>query len=137
MNIPLSDFKPTIRDYANNCWQEIWNNEENNKLHSIKPSVKELTPIHSHYHKEDVVITRLRLGHTYLTHSHLLYNNPPPICQHCNVNLSVSHILLICPFYNNHCNKLSPAYTMNHFFQENSDTDIINFLYDSNLFKEI
>merc|ERR1711955_138180 len=46
MNIPLSDFKPTIRDYTNNCWQEIWNNEENNKLHSIKPSVKELTPIH-------------------------------------------------------------------------------------------
>ena len=137
MNIPLSDFKPTIRDYANNCWQETWNNEENNKLQSIKPSVKDLTPMHSHYRKEDVAITRLRLGHTYLTHSYLLNNDPPPICQHCNKNLSVSHILLVCPLYNDHRKNLSPANTMNHFFQKNSDMDILNFLYDCNLFNEI
>ncbi|GFV05049.1 hypothetical protein TNCV_222661 [Trichonephila clavipes] len=32
-------------------------------------------------HREQVIWTRLRLGHTRLTHRHLLLGEPPPYCE--------------------------------------------------------
>ena len=43
------------------------------------------------------VYSRLRLGHTIATHQHLRRGEPPPICSHCNTNLTVMHILSDCP----------------------------------------
>ncbi|GFQ71526.1 hypothetical protein TNCT_241861 [Trichonephila clavata] len=39
-------------------------------------------------HREQVIWTRLCLGHTRLTHRHLLFGEPPPYCEICNVLLS-------------------------------------------------
>ena len=75
MTIPFSDFKPHIYNYLKNSWQKSWDLETNNKLHKVKSSVREITPIHSDCRREDVAITRLRLGHTYMTHSYLHYYN--------------------------------------------------------------
>lgn len=47
------------------------------------------------------IFTRLRLGHTSITHQHLFTKEPPPICQFCNYQqLTVSH-LLSCPSLTN------------------------------------
>ncbi|GFY75607.1 transmembrane emp24 domain-containing protein 2 [Trichonephila inaurata madagascariensis] len=59
--------------------------------------------------REQVIWARLRLGHTHLTHRHLLFGEPPPYCKKCNVSLSVKHILCDCPHSNHlrsHQNKL-------------------------------
>nr|CAI5825307.1 unnamed protein product [Callosobruchus analis] len=45
------------------------------------------------------LICRLRIGHTFLTHSHLLLGNPPESCQSCDVLLTWRHIFLECPLY--------------------------------------
>ena len=50
----------------------------NNKLHSIKPY---LSAWKNHHHrKESVMLTRLRIGHTRLTHQHLLKGEDEPKC---------------------------------------------------------
>ena len=44
-------------------------------------------------------MTRLRIGHTYLTHNYLLEQTNEPKCAHCNSTLSVEHILTQCSRY--------------------------------------
>ena len=55
--------------------------------------------------KDEVVLCRARIGHTHLTHSYILKKDPPPLCEHCQCNLTVRHILVEC----------------NHFTQERKD----------------
>ena len=50
----------------------------------------------SNRHNE-VVLCRLRIGHTYATHGHLLRGEEQPTCRRCTVPLTVSHVLLSCP----------------------------------------
>ena len=47
-------------------------------------------------HREEIVITRARIGHTYFTHSYLLKGDDMPWCipRHCPD--TVKHILLDC-----------------------------------------
>ena len=107
MTIPFSDFRHNISNYIKNCWQNAWNTEIHNKLHSINPKIGLGVPIHSLSRREDVVMTRLRLGHTLLTHTHLLSNSPNPICPTCGSDLTINHILLTCPDLDIHRNSLS------------------------------
>ena len=68
------------------------------QLHNIYPTL----PINSNYPKaqltrqEQTPYNRLRIGHTYLTHSYLLKDEDPPICIPCNSLLTVEHILISC-----------------------------------------
>lgn len=137
IKLPYSDFKHIISQYITKCWQDICNKDISNKIHSIKPIVKENVSLHSFFRKEDVVITRLCLGHSYITHSYILNNNPAPICQHCNTLLTISHILLICPMFSNQRSNLCSAHNMAQFFSKNVSGNILNFLYDSNIFMKI
>ena len=50
--------------------------------------------------KDIIVLTRLRLGHTNLTHSHLMDRSPPPLCN-CGSLLTVKHIFQDCTIHNN------------------------------------
>ena len=46
---------------------------------------------------EEIVLNRIRLGHTNLTHSYLMENINPPICHFCNNStLSILHIFTQC-----------------------------------------
>ena len=51
-------------------------------------------------HKDEVIISRMRLGLTLLTHGYLVKNDVPdmaPHCKHCNnASLSVKHIMMEC-----------------------------------------
>lgn len=47
--------------------------------------------------KANMILTRLRIGHTYLTHSYKINRLPEPICDLCGDVLTVPHFLLFCP----------------------------------------
>ncbi|GFU00078.1 RNA-directed DNA polymerase from mobile element jockey [Trichonephila clavipes] len=87
--IPHSDLKACFRLKLQSVWQSNWDQQTENKLHSIMPVLAPTVPSLSN-HREQVVWTRLRLGHTRLTHRHLLLGEPPPYCEKCNVSLSRS-----------------------------------------------
>ena len=46
--------------------------------------------------RDEIIIHGLRIGHTYLTHGHLLKKESAPECCSCHVQLTVEHILLNC-----------------------------------------
>ena len=46
--------------------------------------------------REEVILTRLRIGHCHFSHGFILRNETPPICDSCQTVLSVEHVLLYC-----------------------------------------
>ena len=41
-------------------------------------------------------MTRLHIGHSFLTYSFLLKGKEPPVCIGCDKRLTIEHILLTC-----------------------------------------
>ena len=81
-------------------WQNKWNNvAQTNKLRPIKGTVAKWPTSYNKNRRLEVVLSRLRLGHTRITHGYLMENKPAPICQRCNVSLTVKHILIDCQQY--------------------------------------
>ena len=46
--------------------------------------------------KEEVTLSRLRIGHTWITHSYLLEGKQQPMCYACQTKYTVKHILIEC-----------------------------------------
>ena len=46
--------------------------------------------------KENTVLNRLHIGHSYLTHSFILRKDEAPVCVACNTALTIKHILIEC-----------------------------------------
>ena len=88
-----------ISQYVHDLWQSEWDTAVNNKLHATKPLIGEQPSAYRSLRRDEVVLSRLKLGHSYLTHSYLLKGNPPPECATCNFRLTISHILVDCIEY--------------------------------------
>ena len=72
-----------------------WERVTFNKLHEIKLVLGKNT-IYRSLRREEVVLTRLRIGHTSLTHSYLLKREDQPLCISCNEPFMVKHFLMDC-----------------------------------------
>ncbi|XP_031341008.1 uncharacterized protein LOC116169121 [Photinus pyralis] len=81
-------------------WYEDWENIQNNKLRKIQQTPTYWKPKVKLNRKQQVIISRLRLGHTKLTHKHIYEKTPPPNCDVCDIPLSVEHILCECTKFN-------------------------------------
>ena len=78
MKIPYSDFKHVISEHFDVKYQANWNEETSNKLYKIQQRLKKLT--NSELNRRDnVKYTRLKIGHTHLTHSFLVKEENPPL----------------------------------------------------------
>ena len=93
---PYSDFKPRISQYVNFLFQAKWDVCVGNKLHEINESFLPYLKMYSDNRKEDIILTRLRIGHSRLTHKHYLANEDPPECIPCNSLLTIKHVLIEC-----------------------------------------
>ena len=101
MKVPYSDLKRKVSSYVFSTWEEDWlveglSGPAENKLHVIRPDLKVSIPSATKNRKEETVLCRLHVGHTYFTHSFLLKGEDPPMCIGCNAQWSVRHILLDC-----------------------------------------
>ena len=83
--LPYSDSRQYIGQYVRDLWQREWDLAVHNKLHAIKPTIGGQSATYRS-RKEQVILDRLRIGHTRLTHSFLLKGEPPPSAQRVNVN---------------------------------------------------
>lgn len=97
--IPYRDYRLSVRHKTKEKWQSEWNNQINNKLHMVKPFLSEWESARHRERFYEVVLCRLRIGHTRLTHGHLLCGEGTPHCEHCTAPLSIHHILIECPAY--------------------------------------
>ena len=94
--VPYTDLKCHINHFISNKWQERWSSCPDNKLFKIKPTLGEWPPGFRNSRKEEVVLSRLRIGHTYFSHSYILRQEDPPECTACQEIYSVRHVLIDC-----------------------------------------
>ena len=66
ISIPWTDWKPTIGEFLHTKWQQWWNNNIHNKLFQIQPTLGEWWPAFRKSRREQVIISRLRIGYTRL-----------------------------------------------------------------------
>jgi len=83
------------RSHALKQWQLRLNSEIQNELHAIEPR-EDAIYLFRLLRQGEIIIHRLRIGYTYLTHGHLLLGETPPRCSACQVQLTVELILLHC-----------------------------------------
>jgi len=90
MKLPAREFLPCVSNFCLDEWQETetWVCCEGNKLHSIYPTVGILKHSKNMSHYDSVLLNRLRIGHSRLTHSYLLCGAAPPTCQSCGIPLT-------------------------------------------------
>ncbi|VVC26949.1 Ribonuclease H-like domain,Ribonuclease H domain [Cinara cedri] len=81
-------------------WQKFWSNLHlSKKLRNIKLFVQKLKYPPNIKRREEVNITRIKIGHSLLTHAHLITKEPAPICNTCNETKTIEHIVINCHKY--------------------------------------
>lgn len=88
----------------------------------------------------EVVVTRLKIGHTRLTHGRLMAGDTtPPVCEECQEPLSVAHVVERCAAFSAARQRhLAPPFTMKNVMGDSCNVPaLINFIKEINLFNEI
>ena len=67
-----------------------------NKFHEILLKLPDKLLSFCNTRKENTVLNRLHIGHSYLMHSIILRNEEAPVCFACNALITVKHILIEC-----------------------------------------
>ena len=135
--IPSSNFKPSINKYILEEWQTSWNNSIGNKVLDIKPTIGEYQSVSRNIRREEVVLARLHLGHTRVTHSYLLQGEELPQCVGCDAPFTVRHFLLECGDFAQVRNNCFHVDNMKELFQDIHIDSIMTFLRLINLFNKI
>ena len=122
--------KPIIRECLRKRWRELWRTTTNNKLRGIK---SDLACWENNTHpnrKIEVVLARLRIGHTRLTHGWLMAGDASPLCEDCREPLTVAHVLVECAALTaKRVQHLRPPYTLESVLGEGCDVDsLVSFL---------
>ena len=96
-SVTYQDLQTAMRRIVLRQWSEVWTNVTNNKLRMIKPVTSVWSSSVGRNRREEVIITRLRIGHCALTHSYLFTEEKiPPRCGYCGCHLTVRHLLTEC-----------------------------------------
>ena len=95
--VHYTDLKPLVNSYIQQLVQTKWDvSVYSRDLYLVKPTLGQPKKFQCLTRAEEVVITRLRIGHTKATKSHILSRKPPTACHHYGQTLSIDHMLLEC-----------------------------------------
>ena len=94
--VPAADWLSKPAQYVKDKRKQQWDDIETNKLKEIVPDLTEHHQLQCINRRDEVVLTRLRIGHSRLTHSYLMEGEPAPRCIGCDANFTIKHILLEC-----------------------------------------
>lgn len=96
--IPLPDARRLLSSSFARRWQHKWTLQGHYHLLKLKPTIEPWqTDISNLRRRLQVVLNRVHLGHSLLTHSHLFRREPRPSCPFCSQpGLSMLHLLRDC-----------------------------------------
>ena len=93
-SVHYTDMKPLVNSYIQKLVQTKWDVAVHGRdLYLVKPTLGPPKKFQYLTRAEEVVITRLRIGHTKTTKSHILSRGPPTSCHHCGQTLTIDHML--------------------------------------------
>ena len=138
--LPCTDVFMKIQPFISSLWQKRWDKEVGNKLHTIMPQIDDKYYSGCRNRKDEVIINRLRIGHTRLTHSFRMENRPhPPLCDQCEGDheLTVKHILIECNFLKIIRRRHYDVTDLNQLFKTVSSKRILDFVKDIGLYNSL
>ena len=140
-DIPYTDKIPLIKNFLHKKWQIEWDRLVNNKLHTIKPKLGPSFLVHS-CRKDQVILNRIRIGHSRLTHSYLMGNETDksrPKCHFCSsdINLTMEHIIIECTHFTAIRSNYFNVPNLKTLFDNVHTNDIIGFLKETSLYNQI
>lgn len=137
--LPRNDIKNILREEGLEEWKRMWNELQGNKLRNIKTTTTTWKTSYRTSRKEEVVLARLRIGHSLLTHGHLMKREDPPRCHTCNTPISIIHIIEECPNYVAYATKYNIPRDTKIVLSDHEPnvTKIIQFFKDTGLYNKI
>ena len=135
--IPYVNFKPFINEYISDKWQTNWTGAKFDKLREAEPIFKRPRVFHKLSRREEIVIARLRIGHTYITHSYLLQREDQPKCIGCDTPFTVKHFLLECTDFTAKRISCFQANNLKELFKDVPVGNILSLVRQVNLFYKI
>ena len=129
----------------NLLWQGQWTNLN---INTVKPILGEWNTANRPTRREEIVLSRVRMNCTRLTHMTPYVNRTfPPNCQTCNSILSISHLILHCSRFTrerrplvNYCRANNIPFTLDSVLGDGNleVTDILmHFLKETHLIDEM
>ena len=101
------EYVPYIRRCIKEFFNQTWQNYRLTFLKTVKPVAEYWGSCSRKVRREEVVLSRMRLGHTLLTHGHIIGRNPAPVCITCQCPVTVQHIIVDCVLYREARRRLS------------------------------
>ena len=134
--LPYQDYKHKTRLFIRSKWEEDWSKQIHNKLHHIKPKIKprDFMPM---TRRDSVIYTRIRIGHTALTHKFLLSGDEKPFCVGCDTDFTIKHILTDCAAYTDMRKKYYRCNNIKDIFDVVDPTRILDFLREARLYSKM
>ena len=134
-----SDIKPAVARHLRDEWQRDWNEEGTNKLHEVFPVLSEKLPngVTRSNRRQESVMARLRIGHSWLTHNYLLKNEDQPFCIGCNAPITVKHILTECSDFLDTRKSYYTETDMYRLFREVDPSKMVDYLKEIGIYQRI
>ena len=137
LRLPYSDYKPLFKAKGIEKWQISWDSQYLNKQWEIQKSVENGVCPRMINRRDQVVLNRLRIGHSYVTHNYLLKSEDPPFCYACDQNFTIKHILIECSDFLQIRSKYYRANDLQDLFQNINISLIFAFLKEIGLYYKI
>ena len=133
LKIPFTDFLPKAKQYYHDLWQSWWETKTD-FLTKVHPQLKKKRYDPSLTRREQRALCRIRIGHSRLTHGYRMDGHTErPKCAECNTTLTIKHIMVDCPKYQEERNNYLDGSTTEEIF-DNSDRAIITFARECEFF---
>ena len=133
--VHYADLKPSVNSYIKQEAQTKWDVSIHGRdLYLVKPTLGPPKKFQHLTRAEEVVITRLRIGHTKATKSHILSRGPPTTCQHCGQTLTLEHMLLECTVLQHSRDEYYTADSLGTLFETVPEACIVEFLREAGFF---
>lgn len=94
-SLTVEDAQKWFKTLLNREWQRSWMRSKD-KLAQIIPVIPKTLEPTKLTRRQQMITTRLRTGHSKLTHDNLLTRTDQPQCEGCKTKLSILHILCEC-----------------------------------------
>ena len=134
-SVHYTDMKPLVNSYIQKLVQTKWDVAVHGRdLYLVKPTLGPPKKFQHLTRAEEVVITRLRIGHTKATKSHILSRGPPTGCHYCGQTLTIDHMLLECALLQECCDEYYTVDSLNTLFETIPETCIVEFLREAGFF---
>ena len=115
-------FIKKINQIIKSEWNEEWK-ILNTKLHNTRQNIFELNPAILLPRKSQKIITRLRIGHTHLTHSYLINKEQRSLCNFCDCYVSTEHLLVNCPKFTSERSSLNLSNTIKELLSDKNQCE--------------